>query len=99
MGRLTIFSGIPTSIGGIFLTADATLASPEPSESSPARQLHALPTTRDDSIPGSQPNPPLANQLERLFLVAGRSPRQFVVRFQALLHMPQNPGNQSTVIA
>jgi hypothetical protein len=54
-----IFSGIPTSIGGIFLTADATLASPEPSESSPGRQLHALPTTRDDSIPGSQPNPPL----------------------------------------
>jgi hypothetical protein len=43
-------SGIPTSIGGIFLTADATLASPEPSESSQARQLHALPTTRDDSI-------------------------------------------------
>jgi hypothetical protein len=50
---LTIFSGIPTSIGGLFLTADATLASPEPPESSPARQLQALPTTRDDSIPAS----------------------------------------------
>jgi len=50
---LTIFSGIPTCIGGLFLTADATLASPEPPESSPARQLQALPTTRDDSIPAS----------------------------------------------
>jgi len=38
---LTTFSGIPTSIGGLFLTADATLASPETSESSPGRQLHA----------------------------------------------------------
>ena len=28
----------------MFLPADATLASPEPPESSPARQLHALPT-------------------------------------------------------
>ena len=56
---LTTFSGIPTSIGGIFLTADATLVSPEPPESSPARQLQALPTTRDYSIPASQSNPPL----------------------------------------
>jgi hypothetical protein len=56
---LTTFSGIPTSIGGLFLTADATLASPEPSESSPGRHLHSLSTTRDDSIPTSQPNPPL----------------------------------------
>jgi hypothetical protein len=47
---LTTFSGIPTSIGGLFLTADATLASPEPSESSPGRQLHVLPTTNDGSI-------------------------------------------------
>jgi hypothetical protein len=56
---LTTFSGIPTSIGGLFLTTDATLASPEPSDSSPGRKLHALPTTRDDSISGSQPNPSL----------------------------------------
>jgi hypothetical protein len=56
---LTTFSGIPTSIEGLFLTADANLASPEPSQSSLGRRLHALPTTRDDSIPGSQPNPPL----------------------------------------
>jgi hypothetical protein len=29
---LTTFSGIPTNIGGIFLTADAPLASPQPPE-------------------------------------------------------------------
>jgi hypothetical protein len=56
---ITTFSGIPTSIGGLFLTADATLASPEPPESLPARQLRALPTTRDYSISASQSNPPL----------------------------------------
>ena len=55
----TTFSGIPTSIGDLFLTADATLAPPEPPESSPARQLQALPTTRDDSIPASHSNLPL----------------------------------------
>jgi hypothetical protein len=60
-GSSTSF-GIQASISGRRLTPDlllATLASPEPSESSPGRQLHALPTTRDDSIPASQPNPPL----------------------------------------
>ena len=30
-----------------------------PTGSSSAKQLHTLPTNRDDSIPGSQPNPPL----------------------------------------
>jgi hypothetical protein len=30
---LTTFSGIPTGIGGLFLTADATLVSPESPES------------------------------------------------------------------
>jgi len=50
---LTTFSDIPTSIGGLFLTADVTLTSAEPPESSPARQLQALLTTRDDSIPAS----------------------------------------------
>jgi len=43
-------------------------------------------------------HPRTSNQLERLFLVAGRSTRQFVVRFQALLNMPQNPGNQCRLL-
>jgi len=34
-------------------------APPAPPESSPARQLRARPTPRDDSIPAWQPNPPL----------------------------------------
>lgn len=39
-----------------------------------------------------------SNQVERWILVVGRSPRQFVVRLQALLHMPQNPGNQCRLL-
>lgn len=34
-----------------------------------------------------------SHQVERLFLVAGRSPRRLVVRLQALLNMPQDPGH------
>jgi hypothetical protein len=47
---LSTFSGIPTSIGSLVLTAEATLVYSEPPESSPARQLQALPTTRGDLI-------------------------------------------------
>jgi hypothetical protein len=46
-------------ISGCRLTPDLLLASPAPPLSSLEWQLHALPTTLDDSIPGSQPNPPL----------------------------------------
>ena len=33
-----------------------------------------------------------------MFFVAGRSPRQFVVRFQAWLHMPHIPGNHCRLL-
>jgi hypothetical protein len=40
-----------------------------------------------------------SKEVEHWCLVAGRSPRQFVARFQALLHVPQNPGNQYRLLS
>jgi hypothetical protein len=57
--------------GGFAQVADAILASAEPPESSPARQLQAPPTTCNDSIPGSQPSqPPRCSATGRLQLKA-----------------------------